>query len=167
MLFFLKPIRLFFKALTTDNTPNQMALGLALGLAIGLIPKGNLIAISLMIVLGALRVNLGMGVLTAFCVSWMGIFFDPLTHQLGSYLLKHEKLVPYWTELFNLPVAPWTMFNNTVVLGSTCVSLVLLLPVYLISTPIFARYTPDWGDRLRKYKLVQLLWGTELTSKLN
>lgn len=167
MLFFLKPIRLFCKALVTDNSPSQMALGLALGVMIGLIPKGNLIAITLMIVLGALRVNLGVGVLTAFCVSWMGIFFDPWTHKVGLYLLNHEKLVPYWTELFNLPVAPWTKFNNTVVLGSTCVSAVLLLPIYLISYPVFARYTPDWGDRLRKYKLVQLLWGTELTTKLN
>lgn len=167
MFFFLKPIRLFTKALVTDNSPRQMALGFALGIAIGLIPKGNLIAIVLMIILGALRVNLGLGVLTAFCVSWGAIYLDPLTHQLGSYLLHHKSLIPYWTELFNLPVAPWTKFNNTVVLGSTCVGLGLLLPLYWLTIPLFARYTPDWEDRLKKYKVVHLLMGTELTAKLN
>lgn len=166
-MFFLKPIRLFFKALTTDNTPKQMALGLALGIAIGLVPKGNLIAIVLMVILGALRVNLGVGILTAFCISWLGIWLDPLTHQLGSFLLQHHKLRPFWTEAYNLPVVPWTKFNNTVVLGSTCAGMMLLLPVYWLSTPLFAKYTPNWADRLQRYKIVQVLWGTEITGKLN
>lgn len=60
-MFFLRPVRFFFKALVTDNTPSQLALGFALGVVIGLVPKGNLLAISLMVVLSAIRVNLGMG----------------------------------------------------------------------------------------------------------
>ena len=167
MFFFLKPLRLFTKALVTDNTPQQMALGFALGMAIGLVPKGNLIAIVLMVILGALRVNLGVGVLTAFCVSWVGIFIDPYSHEIGEYLLHHESLKPFWTDLYNLPIAPWTMFNNTVVMGSTALGLALLGPLYLLSMPLFAKYTPNCAERLQKYKLMQLLWGTELTGKLN
>lgn len=167
MFFFLKPLRLFAKALVVDATPQQMALGCALGVAIGLVPKGNLIAITLMVILGALRVNLGVGVLTAFCVSWLGIFVDPFSHQIGEEVLTHDALQATWTELYNLPFVPWTRFNNTVVMGSTVLGLALLLPIYWATLPIFAKYTPKWGEKLSHYKVVHVLQSAELTGKLN
>jgi uncharacterized protein (TIGR03546 family) len=166
-MFFLRPIRFFFKALVTDNTPSQMALGFALGVVIGLVPKGNMIAISLMIVLSAIRVNLGMGMLTAFAFSWVGVVLDPFTHRIGNALLTTDQLVPFWTELYNQPMAPWTKFNNTIVLGSFVLGMTLLVPIFLIAKPIFRKYTPDWSERLRKFKLVQLLHGTELSTRIN
>lgn len=166
-MFFLRPIRFFFKALVTDNTPSQMALGFALGVVIGLVPKGNLIAISLMVVLGAIRVNLGMGMLAAFAFSWLGVVLDPLTHRIGHILLTTDSLVPYWTELRNQPMAPWTKFNNTIVLGSFVLGMTLLVPVFLLAKPVFHKYTPDWSERLKKFKLVQLLHGTELSTRLS
>lgn len=166
-MFFLRPVRFFFKALITDNTPSQMALGFALGVVIGLVPKGNLIAISLMVVLGAIRVNLGMGMLAAFAFSWAGVLLDPLTHHIGKSLLTTESLKPFWTELYNQPMAPWTRFNNTIVLGSFVLGMTLLVPVFLIAKPVFTKYTPDWSERLQKFRLVQVLHGTELSTRLN
>jgi len=166
-MFFLRPIRFFFKALVTDNSPNQMALGFALGVVIGLVPKGNLIAISLMVILGAVRVNLGIGMLTAFVFSWAGMLLDPLTHRIGQALLTAESLLPFWTELYNQPLAPWTRFNNTVVLGSFVLGLLLMIPAFLFGRPVFEKYTPDWSERLRKFKLVQVLHGTEVSAGLN
>ncbi|MDA1163071.1 MAG: TIGR03546 family protein [Planctomycetota bacterium] len=166
-MFFLRPVRFFFKALVTDNTPSQLALGFALGVVIGLVPKGNLLAISLMVVLSAIRVNLGMGMLAAFAFSWVGVLLDPITHRLGLTLLTTEQLVPFWTEFSNQPMAPWTKFNNTIVLGSFVLGMTLLVPVFLISKPLFLKYTPDWSERLKKFKLIQLLHGTELSTKLN
>lgn len=165
-MFFLRPIRFLFKALVTDNTPNQMALGFALGVVIGLVPKGNMIAISLMVILGAVRVNLGVGMLTAFAFSWVSILLDPITHRIGQALLTAEQLVPFWTEFYNQPMAPWTKFNNTVVLGSFVLGMALLIPIFLIARPIFRKYTPNWSERLQRIKLVQLLHGSELSSQL-
>jgi uncharacterized protein (TIGR03546 family) len=166
-MFFLRPIRFFFKALITDNTPSQLALGFALGMVIGLVPKGNLIAISLMIVLSAIRVNLGMGMLSAFEFSWAGVLLDPFTHRIGEALLTTDQLGSFWTGLYNQPMAPWTKFNNTIVLGSFVLGMTLLIPIFLIAKPIFRKYTPDWSERLQKFKLVQVLHGTELSTRLN
>ncbi|MBI1313721.1 TIGR03546 family protein [bacterium] len=166
-MFFLKPIRFLARALVQDNTPTQMALGFALGLMIGLVPKGNLIAISLMVVLGALRVNLGIGMLTAFAVSWLDPLVDTVTHPIGQALLTSDALTSFWTELYNMPVIPWTKFNNTIVLGSFVLGAVLVLPAFLISRPLFAKYVPDLSERLGKYRLAQLLLGTELAAKLS
>lgn len=166
MWFFLRPVRFFFKALVEDNSPNQMALAFALGLTIGLVPKGNLIAIGLMVILGVIRVNLGVGMLTALFVSWLSIFVDPITNWIGLSLLQHDSLVPLWTDFAQKPLAPWTKFNNTIVLGSLMLGLILFVPAWIASRPVFAKYTPDWAERLQKAKLVQVLWGTEMSSRI-
>lgn len=167
MLFFLRPLRFFVRALVEDTEPRQMAFGFALGIAIGLVPKGNLLAIALMVTLGVVRVNLGVGMLTAIVVSMLAGLFDGATHEIGKFLLLHDSLKPFWTDLYNLPLGPWTSFNNTIVLGSFALGVGLFLPVFLASRPVFAKYTPDVSEKLQKSKLYHLLLGGEVTSKLN
>lgn len=167
MFFFLRPLRFFVRALVEDTEPRQMAAGFALGMTIGLVPKGNLIAIALMVTLGIVRVNLGVGMLTAFVVSLAAGLFDGATHEIGKFLLLHDSLKPFWTDLYNLPLGPWTSFNNTIVLGSFALGVGLFLPTFLASKPIFAKYTPDVSAKLQKSKLYHLLLSGEVTSKLN
>ena len=166
-MFILRPFRLLLKALVRDTEPSQMALGLALGLAIGLVPKGNLLAIGLMVVLGVLRVNLGLGMLVAFVVSWLNFVFDPVSHWIGISLLNAESLKGVWTDLYNMPVVPWTNFNNTVVLGAFVLGVGLIPPVYLISRPIFAKYMPSWEEKIKKSKLSEVMLSGDLTSRLS
>ena len=47
MFVFLRPLRWFTKILKAHATPKQMAYGCALGMLLGLVPKGNLIAITI------------------------------------------------------------------------------------------------------------------------
>ena len=60
-MFLLGPLRYLAKALVLESTPRQMAWGFALGMAVGLVPKGNLIAITLMTVLCALMFKTMLG----------------------------------------------------------------------------------------------------------
>ncbi len=166
MLFFLRPVRFLAKAMTDEATPRRLAAGFALGIVIGLVPKGNLTAIALMIVLCGTKVNLGAGMLSAFLFSWVGTITDPLTHQIGLALLTWESLEPMWTALYNTPVMPWTDFNNTIVLGSLVLGLLIAYPAYRLVEPPTRRYTPPVSERLKKFKIVQMLWGSEWAGRL-
>lgn len=166
ILHFLRPARFLAKAVTAEATPRQLAWGLALGLLVGLVPKGNLLAMALMMVLCMLRINLAAGMMSAFVFSWVGMLLDPLTHQVGLVLLSLDGLRPMWTALFEVPLMPWSGLNNTVVLGSFLCGLVLLWPARWLSEPYFERYTPLLTQRLKRYRLVQLLWGAEWAEKL-
>ena len=166
MFSLLKPVRFFVMALVRESSPRQMAWGLALGTLVGLVPKGNLIAVVLMLVLCSLRINLGVGLLTAFVVSWVAVLLDPFTHWIGWALLTADQIEPLWAYFNALPLAPWTEFNNTVVLGSLALGLLLVLPLRHYSEPWFSRWTPPIGARLQKLKIVQLLWGAEIGRKL-
>lgn len=165
-MFLIRPIRFLAKALTAECSSRQLALGFAMGLVIGLVPKGNLIAILLMAILSASKVNLGAGMLTAFLCSWLGPFVDPVTHRIGLAVLTSRPLQPLWIALSDLPLASWSRYNNTVVLGSLILGLILFYPAYRLSKPLFARHAPQISDKLRRFRVVQLLWGTGIAGRL-
>jgi uncharacterized protein (TIGR03546 family) len=132
-----------------------------------LVPKDNLLAAALAVLLCVLRLNLGMAALAALAFSWVGLLTDPLTHRLGYWLLTQDALRPLWTTLAGLPVVPWTRFNNTVVLGSFLAGLALAWPLYRLSRPRFAVWVPHVGERLRRYRWCRrLLDGAALTGRL-
>ena len=165
-MFMLRPFRLFFKALVVDATPRQMAFGLALGVLVGLVPKGNLLAIGLMMLLCSLRVNLGVGLATVFATSWAGMLLDPIAHRIGEFLLKSDALKPLWETMYDTALLPWTDFNNTVVLGSFVLGAGAFLPLYFLSRPMFGLLTPRLVAWAQRFRLVSLLWGGELTGKM-
>lgn len=162
----LRPLRFLAQALILETTPRQLAWGAALGMLIGLVPKGNLIAIGLMTLFCALRINIAAGTAAISLFTWCGLYLDPVSHRLGHWVLTNEALQPLFTTLYNKNLVPWTAFNNTVVLGSTLIGLALVLPVYGITKPVFDRFAPRIAERLKQYRIVQAMRATEITAKL-
>ena len=160
----IRPLRVVANLFTAAGTPRQLALGFALGMLIGLVPKGNLTAAALMVILLGSRVNLGTGTVAAAVFSWVGMLVDPLTHRIGEGLLRHPSLEPTWAYLYDLPLMPWTGFHNTVVLGSLLLGLWLFYPAYSLSHWAFDRLQPWALEKIEKYHLDRLLWGTEMAA---
>ena len=84
MFVFLRPLRWFTKILKAHATPKQMAYGCALGMLLGLVPKGNLIAITIATLLFSCRVHLGAAMLSSIIFSWVGLILDPISDRLGG-----------------------------------------------------------------------------------
>ena len=166
MFVIFRPLRLIVRTVTDAATPRQLAMGFSFGMLIGLVPKGNLTAIALSMLLCASRVNLGAAALAIFAFSWVGAITDSLTHDIGMYLLSHETLHSTWTSLYNTPMVQWTGFNNTVVLGSLVLGIVLAWPVYRATLPGFERFSPKIRERVRKYRIGRILFGAEWADRL-
>ena len=161
----LRPARPLVKVLTAADSPAQIALGFALGMLVGLVPKDNLIAFSLGVVLFSSRANLAAAALAAFTFTWLGVLADPISHRIGLGLLEFSPLEGVWTWLYNLPVVPWTAFNNTVVLGSLILGLALFYPVFRLIEIAAAWLAPRARDRLAKYRVGQMLLGVDVVMK--
>jgi uncharacterized protein (TIGR03546 family) len=127
-----RPFDLLIDLLTDASDPRQIAWGFALGMLIGLVPKGNLTAGVLTLVLLATRANLAAAGLATLLFSWLGMLADPLTHRLGLALLSSAGLRPVCDWLYRQPIVPWFHLHNTVVLGNLLCGLALLLPVYAL-----------------------------------
>lgn len=133
-------LRYLFGFLWTNDSPRQIACGIALGVVLGLTPKGNLLAVLVATLLLALRVNPQAGMLSALLVSFVTPWCDPLADVIGQSLLASPRLHPLWTRLYNIPLVPWSGFNNTLVLGSFTLGWLLFYPTYRASLPAVARW---------------------------
>jgi uncharacterized protein (TIGR03546 family) len=150
---FLSPFRYLYKLFTKDDSPKQLAFGVALGVTIGLIPKGNLIAALLTVLLFAFRTNLGAGLLTIFGVSAIAARLDPLLHGIGARVLGHPAVYYRISKWYELPLMPWTSLNNTVVVGGVLLSAALFYPAYHLSEMLFDRYYADTKSMIaRRFK---------------
>src|SRR4029078_872300 len=85
-------LRKFCRALLGSNAPEQLALGFTIGMVIGLVPKGNLIALSLCVLLFSIRCNKGLGLAAAVAFSFVGPWTAHFAHRLGLIALSLEPI---------------------------------------------------------------------------
>ncbi|HVO34951.1 MAG TPA: TIGR03546 family protein [Gemmatimonadales bacterium] len=161
-MLFLKLIQQLVGALNSDGTPRQVAAGIALGAVFGLTPLMNLHNLVLFGL--ALILNISMaGVFLGWAVFVpVGFALDPLFDAIGKALLGADALRPLWTSLYNVPVVPFTNFNNSVVLGSFVFWLVSLVPFYFLWKWAVTRYRETVFERLKKLRIFQLVAASKL-----
>ena len=146
-------LRKLIRALNSEGTPGQVAVGIALGACLGLTPLLSLHNLLLVGVAMVLRVSLP-GVFLGWMVfTPLGFLLDPLFDAIGSALLMDaEGLRPFWTDLYNAPVIALSGFNNTIVLGSLVFWVVAALPVFFAARFGVARYRATLYERLQGTK---------------
>lgn len=162
----LRTLRLTLRGLTKLPEPRLVALGISVGLAVGMVPKGNLLAVLLGVLLCGLRLSLIAGIGTAVFVSYVAHHADPLFDWLGGLLLESAALRPMWVAVSKLPFADWTHFNNTVTLGSFLMGSALIYPVYRLIRGPLERLLPPVTTWVKK-SVVMKVWGRfELAGRL-
>ena len=124
--------RRIIHALVGASSPHEIAAGFALGMVLGLVPKGNLIAVSLCVALFSLRVNKGVGLAAVAAFSLVSQWADPLTHKIGLWALTLDSMQAVYASLFNLPLGPWLSIHNTVVAGTLILGAYAAYPAYWI-----------------------------------
>ncbi|MDR2755651.1 MAG: DUF2062 domain-containing protein [Planctomycetaceae bacterium] len=110
----------------------EIALGIAFGVLLGLLPKTNLLFVVLVIFFFLSHANIIIGILTTLVLSFFAIWFYPLADQIGREILVSAFGQQVIGILFCVPVIPWTMLDNTVVLGTFLLGLLLFLPIFLV-----------------------------------
>jgi uncharacterized protein (TIGR03546 family) len=118
------------RLLLASSGPGQLAAGFTLGMMIGVLPKSNLIALSLCC-------NKGLGLAAAVAFSFVGQWIDPFAHKVGLAVLYLDSMQATYASMFELPLGPWLGFNNTVVVGSLLLGLYFAYPVYWLTRVFF------------------------------
>lgn len=165
-LFLYKSFKMLIAAIRGSDSPNQVAFGVALGMMIGLLPKDSLLAYFFGLFVFATSVNLLATSLSAFCFMWIAALCDPLSHQLGHFVLTYPSLQTTWLWLYEQPIVPWTRFNNTVVMGSLLVGLCCMYPVFLVSKSMFIRYAPQVNAWMVRFWLYRKIAGQQKVAEL-
>ncbi len=161
----MKYLAKLLKALTSGESPSQLAGGFILGMIIGLLPGKSLLTLVVIVLILIINVNVSMAILGFIVFSAFAFFLDPLFHNIGYWLLVNiDALKGVWTSMYNIPVVALTRFNNTVVLGAFFSSLLLLAPVYLLTKVGVVQYREKIHERVLKLKIVQVVKSSKFYS---
>ncbi|OGI08837.1 MAG: hypothetical protein A2Y40_05080 [Candidatus Margulisbacteria bacterium GWF2_35_9] len=163
-------LRLIFKVIKviqSNDSPKRLAWGFAYGGLLGLVPGFTIYHIVLFIGVYLFSVNIGMTLLSYAFFKVVTVFISRYTHIIGYKLLvDYVGLKAFWTSLYNVPIIPWTKFNNTVVLGGIILSFCLFIPNYFIMMQLIKLYRKNMRDKLKekidKFKVVKILKGSKL-----
>ncbi|MEI7460897.1 MAG: hypothetical protein WCK15_15915 [Pirellula sp.] len=117
--------------LSQYRTPTQIASGAAMGVGLGIIPKDNIVFLSLVVFITVLRVNQLLGWFVACSLWFFSAWFEPISHVLGSMLLRQSIVAATVQRLYEYPLLPWTCIDNTLVCGGLAIGIASFLPTYL------------------------------------
>lgn len=157
-------IRQFIKGLVKENEPWQIGLGIAFGFALGIIPKANLTAQLIFLLMMCTKANVPFAILSIFLFSAFSPIIDKATDPIGYAILNLDFLYPIFLKLYNMPILPWTDFNNTVVIGGLTLGILLFYPVYLIGKKFGEAYKKTLRGKIVNSKIAKVLSGNPLLS---
>ena len=157
MFTIIKLVQSLFRTLHSEGTPGQVAAGMMLGAGIGLTPLLSAHNLVLFVALVLLNVSFGGGMLGIALFTPLGFLLDPLFDRIGLTLLSTPGLRGLWTDWYNVPLVPYTNFNNSVTLGSFVLWLVLTVPLYLLGKRAIMHYRATYGARVLNSRFMKAL----------
>ncbi|MBT3280921.1 MAG: TIGR03546 family protein [Campylobacteraceae bacterium] len=146
-------LRKIWNILNDAGKPWQISLALSFGMIFSFMPLGLFSLVVLFLVL-LLNVHIGMFLLSLALFSGFAVLFDPIFHQIGLFVLSSEGLNLLWTQLYNTPIFSVTNFNNTIMMGSIVVSLILFFPLFKFSNFILVKYREVIAVKLQNIPLL-------------
>jgi uncharacterized protein (TIGR03546 family) len=162
MTFLLKQLFGFFKLLHSENGDTQIAWGLALGFILGMTPALSLQSLLVFLMLFFFRIQIGAAFIAAFFFKFVAFLLDPLFHVIGHKVLHLPALQDVYTQLYNMPIIPFTRFNNTIVMGAAVLSILLTPVIFILSKKMVAKYRESVVQRFQNSKLFKVWTKTSL-----
>ena len=118
--------------LYSNRKPAEVAAALSTALLLTFLPGANLLWLTIFVAMFFLRVNHAVALLALALLAPFSAAADPLLHNLGHTVLTRPGLTELFTAVYNLPLMPFTRFNNTLVMGGLIAGAILWLPVFLL-----------------------------------
>lgn len=158
----LKIIGKLIKILHSGPEPRQIALGIALGMILGFSPSFSIFSLIVIILILFLDINISSAILGWIVFSIPAYLLDSQFHDIGYALLVDSGSIrSIWTTIYNLPLMPYSNFNNTVTLGSLIISIVIFYPVYFLSNLGVIKYRLNIAEKFQKLKIVKIVKGSK------
>lgn len=157
----LKQLFAFIKLLNSDTGNVSLALGMTCGFILGMTPVLSLHSLLIFLILFFFRIQIGAALVMAFFFKFAAFLLDPVFHAVGSKVLEMESLAGFFTTLYNMPIIPFTRFNNSIVMGSAVVTFALSPLVYIASQYFIVKYRETVVARFKETKFWKAMEATK------
>jgi len=150
------------KALNSDTDPHQISLAFGFAMIMGLTPLLSLHNLLVLLLIFTLRINISSFILGLLVFSGSAYLLDSIFHKLGFMILTLPLLNGIWTELYNMTIFRIENFNNSLVMGSLFISMVLFIPFVLIMNILIKKYRKKVLKWMEKSRIIQGLKATKI-----
>lgn len=150
------------RLLHSDTGQNQIAAGLAFGILLGFAPFISLQTALVLLIVFIFRVQLGAAFLSAFFFKFVAYLIDPVADPIGRSLLENSSLRSLWTYMYNVPFLPMTRFNNSIILGSFIISIVLCPILFFVFRMLVLKYRDKVAKQFESTKAWKAFKATKL-----
>jgi uncharacterized protein (TIGR03546 family) len=125
-------------------------------------PAFSLQSVLVFICIFLFRIQIGAALISAFFFKFVAFLLDPVFHITGAAVLELPALKGLFTTLYNMPVIPYTRFNNTIVMGSAVISILCIPLVFFGSRQLVEKYRATVVARFKDTKFWKALQATSL-----
>ena len=153
-------------SLNANRRAGEVAAAVAFGALLALIPSANLLWLLLLVLTFFLKVNHAMEMVSLALLTPLAPLLDPWLHQLGLAPLTAGPLQGVFTNLYSVPLLPFTRFNNTVVFGAFAAGVLLWVPLFLLMRFLVRLYRRSIHPRIAESKIVRTFTRIPIVSKL-
>ncbi len=157
----LKQLFAFIKLLNSDTGNISLAAGMTCGFILGMTPVLSLHSLVVFLILFFFRIQIGAALVTAFFFKFIAFLLDPVFDAVGSRVLEVESLQGVFTSLYNMPIIPFTRFNNSIVMGSAVVTFTLSPLVFIASQFFIVKYREIVVARFRTTRFWKAIEATK------
>lgn len=157
----LKQLFSFIRLLNSDTGNISLAMGMTCGFILGMTPVLSLHSFLIFLIIFFFRIQLGAALVMAFFFKFVAFLLDPVFHFVGSQVLEMESLNGFFTTLYNMPIIPYTRFNNSVVMGSAVVTFTLSPFVFILSQTLIIKYRETVLARFKNTKFWKAIESTK------
>jgi uncharacterized protein (TIGR03546 family) len=161
MSLILKQLFAFIQLLNSDTGKISIAAGMTCGFILGMTPVLSLHSLLIFLVIFFFRIQIGAALVTAFFFKFAAFLLDPVFHMVGAKVLQMDSLQGLFTTLYNMPLIPYTRFNNTIVMGSAVITFSLSPIVFLISLKLIDKYRATVVAKFKETKLWKAIEATK------
>ena len=151
--------------LIANRRPGEVASGIAFGLLLALLPPNNLLWPVLFAATFFLRLNLGAEIAALGLLRLIVPLADPALDTLGYAILTAGPLQSVFAALYEVPLMPFTRFNNSIVMGGFAAGLVLWLPVFLLARAGVIGFRTHLQPRIAESRIVKAFTRIPLVAK--
>lgn len=162
MAILLKQLFGLIKLLNSETGTNQIAWGVAAGFVLGMSPAFSLQTLMIFLLILLFRIQAGAAFISAFFFSFIAYLLDPISGALGSWILELPTLQDLFVTLYNLPIVPLTRFNNSIVMGSGFLAILLMPVIYFGTKFLVIKYRETIVQRYKETAAWKALQATRL-----
>jgi len=162
----IKTVTKFLASINANTRPGEIAAGIAFGFLLALQPGMTIVRIIFLAFAFMLKINMPALFFSLLVFALGAPVFDIISDAFGGFVLGLSFLKGLFTTLYNMPLVPYTRFNDTLVMGGLVLGVLAWAPLFFLFRRLVQAYRTSLRQKIVDSKAFKAFMKFPLVSKI-